>query len=87
MFDNYFFRIDDCREIDCFIPCNEMTKIANELLGVAFANCYPKFLCRANDEFAQFTFMFHVEQLRESEGEVKTFWNEQEKLFEPRMEL
>ena len=54
---------------------NEMSKIANELLGVAFADCQPKFLCRANHEFAQFMFMFHVEQLRESEGEVKTFRN------------
>ena len=75
MLGNYFFRVDDRREIYCLIPRNEMSKIANKLLSVTFADCQPKFQCRVNHELAQFMFMFHVEQLRESEGEVKTFWN------------
>ena len=52
MLGNYFFRIGDRCEIYCFIPINEMDKVANELLGVAFIDCQPKFLCRANHEFA-----------------------------------
>ena len=75
MFGNYFFRIGDRCEIYCLIPRNEMSKIANKLLCVTFADCQPKFMCRANHELAQFMFMFHVEQLRETDGEVKIFWN------------
>jgi hypothetical protein len=52
-----------------------MSKVTNKLLSVTFADCQPKFLRRANHELAQLMFMFHVEQLRESKGEVKTFWN------------
>ncbi len=73
MFDDYFFRIDNRREIDRLIPLNEMSKIAHELIRMDFRDCQPKFLYGANREFAQFLFMFHVEQLRESADEVKTF--------------
>ncbi len=75
MLGNYFFRIGDRCEIYCLIPRNEMSEITSKLLCVTFADCQSKFLCRANHELAQFMFMFHVEQLRESDGEVKTFWN------------
>ena len=57
------------------IPLNEMSEIAHELLGLVFPDCQPKFLYGTNREFAQFWFMFHVEQLRESADEVKTFLN------------
>jgi hypothetical protein len=39
-------------------------------------NGQPKLPYGTNREFTQFLFMFHVEQLRESAGEVKTFWDE-----------
>ena len=73
MFDDYFFRIDDRREVDRLIPLNEMRKIAHEMIRMNFLDCEPKFLYGTNREFAQFMFMFHVEQLRESVDEVKTF--------------
>jgi hypothetical protein len=54
-----------------------MSEIAHELLGMAFPDSQPKFPYGTNREFAQFLFMFHVEQLRESADEVKTFQNGQ----------
>ena len=79
MLDDDFLGIDDRREIDRFIPFNEMSEIAHELLDMVFPDCQPKFLYGTNREFAQFWFMFHVEQLRESADEVKTFLNGYEK--------
>ena len=76
MLDDDFLWIDDRREIDLFIPLNEVSEIAHELLGMAFSDSQPKFPYITNREFAQFLFMFHVEQLREPEDEVKTFRNE-----------
>jgi hypothetical protein len=75
VFDDDFIGIDDRREIDRFIPFNEMSEIAHELLDMVFPDCQPKFLYGTNHEFAQFWFMFHVEHLRESADEVKTFLN------------
>ena len=75
MLDDDFLGIDDRREIDRFIPFIEMSEIAHELLDMVFPDCQPKFLYGTNREFAQFWFMFHVEQLRESAEEVKTFLN------------
>ena len=79
MLDDNFLRIDDCCEIDGFIPLNEMSEIAHKLLRMVFSDGQPKFPYGVDREFAQFLFMFHVEQLRESAGEVKTLWYEQEK--------
>ena len=76
MLDDDFLRIDDRREIDRLIPFNEMSEIAHELLGMAFLDSQTKFLYGTDRKFAQFWFMFHVEQLRESADEVKTFRNE-----------
>ena len=76
MLDDYFFRLDDPREIDDFIPLKEMSEIAHELFDMAVRDYQPKLACSANREFAQFRFMFHVEQLRESADEVKAFWNQ-----------
>ena len=78
MLDDDFLRIDDRREIDCLIPFNEMSEIANEIICMDSADCQPKFSCRVNREFVQFQFMFHVERLRESADEVKIFRNEKE---------
>ena len=39
MLDDYFFRIDDRREIDRLIPLKEMNKIAYELLCMDFPDC------------------------------------------------
>ena len=77
MLDDDFLGIDDCREIDRLIPLNQMSEIAHELLSLSIHDRQPKFPYGANCEFAQFWFMFHVEQLRESADEVKTFWNGQ----------
>ena len=79
MLDDDFLWIDDCCEIDGFIPLNEMSEVAHKLLRMAFSDCQPKFPYRVDREFAQFLFMFHVEQLRESADEVKTLWYELEK--------
>ena len=76
MLDDDFLGIDDRREIDRLIPLNEMSEVAHELLCMDFPDCQPKFPYGTNREFAQFWFMFHVEQLRESADEVKTFWSE-----------
>jgi hypothetical protein len=46
---------------------------------MVFSDGQPKFRSGVDREFAQFLFMFHVEQLRESSDEVKTLWYEQEK--------
>jgi hypothetical protein len=46
---------------------------------MVFSDGQPKFRYGVDREFAQFLFMFHVEQLRESSDEVKTLWYEQEK--------
>ena len=48
MFDDYFFRVDDRREIDRLIPLNEMSKIAHELIRMGFRDCQPKFLYGAS---------------------------------------
>jgi hypothetical protein len=50
-----------------------MSKIAHELLSLAIPDSQPNFLYGTNRELAQFLFMFHVEQLRDSADEVKTF--------------
>ena len=76
MLDDDFLGINDRRKIDRLIPHNEMSEVAHELFRMDFPDCQPKFLYRTNREFAQFLFMFHVEQLREPEDEVKTFRNE-----------
>ena len=75
MLDDNFLGIIDRREINRFIPLNEMGEVAHELLRMAFPDSQSKFPYRTNHEFAQFWFMFHVEQLRESTYEVKTFRN------------
>ena len=75
MLDDDFLGIDDRREIDRLIPLNQMSEITHELLGLAIHDRQPKFPYGTNCEFAQFWFMFHVEQLRESADEVKTFLN------------
>ena len=75
MLDDDFLGINDRREIDRLIPLNEMSEIAHELLSMAFLESQLKFLYGTNREFAQFWFMFYVEQLRESADEVKTFRN------------
>jgi hypothetical protein len=54
-----------------------VSEIAHELLGLVISDSQPKFPYGVNREFAQFWFMFHVEQLRESADEVKTFQNGQ----------
>ena len=74
--DDDFLGIYDRREIDRLIPLNEMSEVAHELFRMDFPYCQPKFSYGINREFAQFWFMFHVEQLRESADEVKTFRNE-----------
>ena len=73
MLDDDFLGIDDRREIDRFIPLNQMREIAHELLSLVLPDGQSKIPCGTNHEFAQFTLMFHVEQLRESADEVKTF--------------
>lgn len=73
MLDDDFFGINDRREIDRLIPLNEMSEIAHKLFCMGFVDCQAKFPRRADREFAQFLFMFHVEQLRQSGDEVKTF--------------
>lgn len=50
-----------------------MSEIDHELFGMALPDSQPKFLYGINREFEHFLFMFHVEQLRESTAEVKTF--------------
>ena len=75
MLDDDFLGINDRREIDRLIPLNEMSEIAHELFSLAFPESQPKFPYGTNREFAQFWFMFHVEQLLESPDEVKTFRN------------
>ena len=75
MLDDDFLGINDRREIDRLIPLNEMSEIAHELLSMAFPDSQPKFPYGTNCKFAQLWFMFHVEQLRESADEVKTFRN------------
>ena len=75
MLDDDFFGINNRREIDRLIPFNEVSEIVYEMLCMDFLICQPKFPCRANREFSQFLFMFHVEQLREPADEVKPFWN------------
>ena len=89
MLDDDFLWIDDCCEIDGFIPLNDMSEIAHKLLRMVFSDGQPKFPYGVDREFAQFLFMFHVEQLRESADEVKTLWYEQEKLcvYSSRMKL
>ena len=77
MLDDDFLGIDDRREIDRLIPFNEMSEVVHELLSMAFSDSQPKVPYGTNREFAQFWFMFHVEQLRESSDEVKTFRNGQ----------
>jgi hypothetical protein len=56
-----------------------MSEVAHELLRMVFFDCQPKFPYGVDREFAQFLFMFHVEQLRESADEVKRLWYELEK--------
>ena len=73
MLDYNFLRIDDRSKIDRLIPLDEMSEVAHKLLHMDFSNGQPKFPYGGNREFAQFLFMFHVEQLRESADEVKTF--------------
>ena len=79
MFDDDFLGIDDCREVDRLIPLSEMSEIAHELLGLTISDSQLKFPYGTNCEFAQFCFMFHVEQLRESADEVKTFLHGKQK--------
>ena len=79
MLDDNFLRIDDRGKIDRLIPLDELSEIAHKLLRMDFSNGQPKFPYGTNCEFAQFLFMFHVEQLRESAYQVKTFSYEQEK--------
>ena len=73
MFNDDFLGIDNGGEINGLVPLNEMRKIAHEFFGMILLDSQPKLPYRANREFAQFLFMFHVEQLRESTAEVKTF--------------
>jgi hypothetical protein len=54
-----------------------MGEIVHELFGMAFSDRQSKFPYSTNREFSEFLFMFHVEQLRESDNEVKTFRNGQ----------
>ena len=82
MLDDDFLGIDNRREIDPLIPFNEISEIVYELLCMDLLDCQPKSPCRANREFSQFLLMFHVEQLRESADEVKTFWSELEKYLD-----
>jgi hypothetical protein len=79
MLDDDFLWIDDCCEVDGLIPFNEMSEIAHKLLRMVFSDGQSKFRHGVDREFAQFLFMFHVEQLRESADEVKALWYEQEK--------
>ena len=65
MLDDDFLGIEDRREIDCLIPLNEMSQVAYELLRMDLLYCQSEFPYGTNREFAQFRFMFHVEQLRE----------------------
>ena len=76
MLDDDFPWIDDRCEIDRLIPFNEMSEIAHKLLRMDVCSGQPKLPYGSNREFTQFLFMFHVEQLRESADEVKTFWDE-----------
>ena len=73
MLDDDFFRVNDRREVDRLIPLDEVSEIAHKLLCMDFIDRQAKFPRRADRELAQFLFMFHVEQLRESRDEVKTF--------------
>jgi len=73
VFDDDFLGIDDCREIDRLVPLNEVRKVAHELLSLALPDGQSNLHRGTNHEFLQFWLMFHVEQLRESTDEVKTF--------------
>ncbi len=73
MLDDDFLGIDDRREIDRLVPLNEVRKVAHELLSLVLPDGQSNIHRRTNHEFVQFSLMFHVEQLRESADEVKTF--------------
>lgn len=76
MLDDDFIGVNDSCEVSGLIPLNEMGEVSQELLRLGLFDYQSEILCGTNNEFAQFKLMFHVEQLRESAGEVKTFQGE-----------
>lgn len=60
-----FIRISDTSEIRDFVPMEKLSKVEDEMLDLSLGQIQAKFTGRSNKEIAQFTFLFHVEQLRE----------------------
>ena len=73
MLDDDFLGIGDRREIDRLVPLNDLRKVAHELFSLVLPDGQSYIHRGTNHEFVQFPPMFHVEQLRESANEVKTF--------------
>ena len=76
MLDDNFLGVDDRGEIDRLIPLKEVSEIPHKMLHMNFFDGKSKLSYAGDHEFAQFLFMFHVEQLRESAIQVNTFCNE-----------
>lgn len=61
-----FKRIRNSRQIRDFIPLEKLREVGHELVYLFLNQTQAKFLGRMNKKIAQLTFLFHVEQLRET---------------------